>query len=257
MIQKEEVIYGINPVIEALRSKRLCLNKIYLQSNRHGREIEEIRLLARGQNTAVLTMERMALNRLVDTDKHQGVVALLASGKYSSVDDILAVSRRREEPPFLFMLDEVEDPRNLGAIIRTAEGAGVHGVIIPGRRAVGLTGAVAKASAGALAHCLVARVVNIADTIDLLKKNHIWVVGVEAEEKCSYLQYDYRGPVAIVFGGEGEGIRRRVLEKCDQLVSLPMRGRISSLNVSVAVGVVAYEVIRQRCLDSKGISRKE
>ncbi len=248
MIQREEVIYGINPILEALRSKGLCLNKIYLQSNRHGKEIEEIRLLARSQNMAVLTMERTALDRIADTDRHQGVAASLSSGRYSSVDDILAASGRREEPPFLFILDEVEDPRNLGAIIRTAEGAGAHGVIIPSRRAAGLTGVVAKASAGALAHCLVARVVNIADTLDLLKKHHIWVVGVETGAKRSYLQYDYRGPVAVVFGGEGEGIRRRVLEQCDQTVSLPMRGRIPSLNVSVAVGVVAYEIIRQRNL---------
>lgn len=242
----EAVIYGVNPVLEALRAEGQTLNKIYLLPGRAGKEIDEIRTRARQQHATVLTAEREAMDRMARTAKHQGVVAFLSSQRYRDLDELLALSRKRNEPAFFFILDEVEDPRNLGAIIRTADAVGAHGIVIPERRAAGLTGVVSKASAGALAHFPVARVVNISATLDRLKKENIWIVGVEAGSKTSYVQYDFKDPVAIVVGGEGKGIHQKILEKCDQVVSLPMRGHVSSLNVSVAVGVVAYEVLKQR-----------
>jgi 23S rRNA (guanosine2251-2'-O)-methyltransferase len=244
--EEEAVIYGVNPVLESLRAEKKSLNKIYLLPKRGGREIEEIRLLARKQHTAVLTAEREALDRMARTSKHQGVVGFLSSQRYSDLEEVLALSKKRGEPPFLFVLDEIEDPRNVGAIIRTADAVGAHGVIIPERRAAGLTGVVSKASAGALAHVPVARVVNISTTLDRLKKERIWIVGVETGSTTPYFQYDFSDAVAILVGGEGKGIHRKLLEHCDQVVSIPMRGHVSSLNVSVAVGVVAYEALRQR-----------
>jgi 23S rRNA (guanosine2251-2'-O)-methyltransferase len=255
MSSEEAVIYGVNPVLEALRAEGNSLNKVYLLPSRAGKEIDEIRTLARQQHATLLTAEREALDRMARTSKHQGVVAYLSSHRYRDLDEVLILSKKRNEPAFFFVLDEVEDPRNLGAIIRTADAVGAHAAIIPERRAAGLTGVVSKASAGALAHFPVARVVNISATIDRLKKENIWVVGVEAGSPTSYTQYDFRDPVAIVVGGEGKGVHQKILEKCDQVVSLPMRGHVSSLNVSVAVGVVAYEVLRQRQvpLKSKGV----
>lgn len=251
----ESIIYGVNPVLESLRAEGGNLNKIYLLANRSGKEIDEIRTLARRRHATLLNAEREALDRMARTSKHQGVVAFLASQRYRDLDELLALSRKRNEPAFLFVLDEVEDPRNLGAIIRTADAVGAHGVIIPERRAAGLTGVVSKASAGALAHFPVARVVNVSATIDRLKKENIWVIGVEAGGETSYLDYDFKSPVAVVVGGEGKGVHRKILERCDQVVSLPMRGHVSSLNVSVAVGVVAYEILRQRRTppNSKGV----
>ncbi len=241
---EEAVIYGINPVLEALRAKRL--NKVFLAPGRGGQEVDEIRSQARQQRTTLQTVARDVLDRMAKTAKHQGVVGLLSSQSYSDLDEILESVRRSGEPPFLYILDEIEDPRNLGAIIRTADAVGAHGVIIPERRAAGLTGVVSKTSAGALVHVPVARVVNISATIDRLKKENIWTVGIEAGAPTSYLDYDFADPVAIVVGAEGKGVHQKVLEHCDQIVSLPMRGHVSSLNVSVAVGVISYEVLRQR-----------
>ncbi len=241
---EEAVIYGINPVLEALRAKRL--NKVYLAPGRGGPEVDEIRVNARQQRATVQTVPREVLDRMAKTAKHQGVVGLLSAQSYADLDEILERVRQGGEPPFLLVLDEVEDPRNLGAIIRTADAVGAHGVIIPERRAAGLTGVVSKASAGAVVHVPVARVVNISATIDRLKKENIWTVGIETGASTSYLDYDFADPVAIVVGAEGKGVHQKVLEHCDQVVSLPMRGHVSSLNVSVAVGVVAYEVLRQR-----------
>lgn len=241
---EEGVIYGINPVLEALRAKRL--NKIYLAPGRGGQEVDEIRANARRQRATVQTAPREVLDRMARTAKHQGVVGLLSAQSYTDLDEILEGVRRRGETPFLLVLDEIEDPRNLGAIIRTADAVGAHGVIIPERRAAGLTGVVSKASAGAVVHVPVARVVNVSATIDRLKKENIWTVGIETGASTSYLDYDFADPVAIVVGAEGRGVHQKVLEHCDQVVSLPMKGHVSSLNVSVAVGVVAYEVLRQR-----------
>ncbi|MFQ5580415.1 MAG: 23S rRNA (guanosine(2251)-2'-O)-methyltransferase RlmB [Nitrospiria bacterium] len=245
MNQSQPVIYGVNPILESLRSGQ-SLNKIYLLQNRRGKEIGEIRSRARGRHTTLLTVDRAELDRMARTTKHQGVVAVLSSEPYASLDDILRIAKSSKVSPFLIILDEVEDPRNLGAIIRTADAVGVHGVIIPERRAVGLTAVVSKVSAGALSHLPVARVVNLSTAVDRLKKEGLWVVGVDSGAPMRYDQYDFNGPIGVVVGSEGKGIRRKILDRCDQVISIPMRGHVSSLNVSVALGVVAYEVLRQR-----------
>ncbi len=246
MNQSQPIIYGVNPILESLRSGRNCLNKILLLQSRRGKEIDEIRSLARGHHTVLLSANRVELDRMARTTKHQGVVAVLASEPYGNLEDILRIAKSGKAPPFLVILDEVEDPRNLGAIIRTSDAVGVHGVIIPERRAAGLTAAVSKASAGALSHLPVARVVNLSTVIDRLKKEGFWIVGVASGAPMRYDQYDFREAVALVMGSEGKGIRRKILDRCDQMISMPMRGHVSSLNVSVALGVVAYEVLRQR-----------
>ncbi|HIE64354.1 MAG: 23S rRNA (guanosine(2251)-2'-O)-methyltransferase RlmB [Nitrospira sp.] len=246
MNQAQPMIYGVNPVLESLRSNQNCLNKIFLLQNRRGKEIEMIRSLARESHTVLLTANRVELDRMARTTKHQGIVAILSSEPYSNLDDILRIAKAGKVPPFLVILDEVEDPRNLGAIIRTADAVGVHGVIIPERRAAGLTAVVSKASAGALSHLPVARVVNLSTVIDRLKEEGLWIVGVDSGAPMSYDQYDFKGPIALVVGSEGKGIRRKILDRCDQVVSMPMSGHVSSLNVSVALGIVAYEVLRQR-----------
>ena len=186
---------------------------------------------------------------MAKTVKHQGVVAIVAAQGAVSLDDLLDRLKTRADPswpPLLVILDEVEDPHNLGAVIRTAEAAGAHGVIIPERRAAGLTPAVAKTSAGALSHLPVARVGNLGQAMARIKEAGIWVMGLEVHAKMSYWEADWKTPVALVAGAEGKGLRPLVKERCDQLISLPMRGRMDSLNVSVAVGIVLYEIIRQR-----------
>jgi 23S rRNA (guanosine2251-2'-O)-methyltransferase len=245
MRHESEIVYGLHPVLEMLRSGRR-IGKLYLSLHKSERENNEIRLLARQQRVPLVAVHKEELTAIAGTTKHQGVAAMISSESYQDLDALLAVSAKRQDPPFFFLLDSVEDPRNLGAILRTAEAAGVHGVILPKRRAARLSPVVGKTSAGATAHLPIARVTNLSQTIDQLKKEEIVIVGMDATSKTSYLQSDFRGPVAIVVGGEGGGIHRKVLERCDQVISLPMRGVVESLNVSVAVGIVAYEVLRQR-----------
>ncbi|MFQ5542760.1 MAG: 23S rRNA (guanosine(2251)-2'-O)-methyltransferase RlmB [Nitrospiria bacterium] len=240
------LIYGVHPVSESLRAEKKRLDKIYLLADRHGKDIDEIRRLAKRRHTKLVVAERNQLTQMAGTTKHQGIVAMLSSEKASGLDEVLARAERGPEPPFIFLVDGVEDPRNLGAIIRTVDAAGGHGVIIPTRRAAGLTSVVSKTSAGALSHLPVARVANLGTTIHQLKKDGFWIVGLDAEGETLYHQYDFSGSVAIVVGGEGNGIHQKILEQCDQVVSLPMYGHVSSLNVSVAVGIVSYEVLRQR-----------
>ncbi len=245
MRHESEIVYGLHPVLEMLRSGRR-IGKLYLALHKADRENEEIRLLARQQRVSVVSVHKEELSHIAGTAKHQGVAATVSPESYQDLDALLAVSKKRHEPPFFLLLDSVEDPRNLGAILRTSEAAGVHGVILPKRRAAGLSPVVGKTSAGAIAHIPIARVTNLSQTIDQLKKDQVLIVGMDATAKTSYLQSDFRGPVAIVVGGEGSGIHSKILEKCDQVISLPMRGVVESLNVSVAVGIVAYEVLRQR-----------
>ena len=187
-----------------------------------------------------------AFDRLVPGVNHQGVVAFVAAKAYSSTEDIIELARQRGEPLFLVILDGVEDPHNLGAIIRTAEAAGVHGIFVPERRAAGLTSVVAKTSAGALEHVLVARAVNLSRLIEELKAAGLWVYGVEPSAPQAFTAIDMTGPIAFVFGGEGGGIRPGVAEKCDGLIRIPMKGKVESLNVSAAVGVTLFEGVRQR-----------
>jgi 23S rRNA (guanosine2251-2'-O)-methyltransferase len=203
---------------------------------------------AKGQHIPVHIEPPPAFDRLVPGGNHQGVIAVVAAKAYSTTEEILALAHQKGEPPFLIILDGVEDPHNLGAIVRTAEAAGVHGVFIPDRRAAGLTSVVAKTSAGALEHMLVARVVNLTRLIEELKVAGLWIYGVEPSAPADFTAIDMTGPIAFVFGGEGGGIRRGIAQECDGLVTIPMKGKVESLNVSAAVAVTLFEGVRQRRL---------
>jgi 23S rRNA (guanosine2251-2'-O)-methyltransferase len=203
---------------------------------------------AKGQHIPVHIEPPPAFDRLVPGGNHQGVIAVVAAKAYSTTEEILALAHQKGEPPFLIILDGVEDPHNLGAIVRTAEAAGVHGVFIPDRRAAGLTSVVAKTSAGALEHMLVARVVNLTRLIEELKVAGLWIYGVEPSAPAEFTTIDMTGPIAFVFGGEGGGIRRGIAQECDGLVTIPMKGKVESLNVSAAVAVTLFEGVRQRRL---------
>ncbi len=247
-------LYGVHPVREALRAGR-AIDRLYLLRGRRDPETEDLTQSAKDGGSSVQYEPRELLDRLAGTTKHQGVVAIVAAQGAVSLDDLLDRLKTRADPswpPLLVILDEVEDPHNLGAVIRTAEAAGAHGVIIPERRAAGLTPAVAKTSAGALSHLPVARVGNLGQAMARIKDAGIWVMGLEVHAEKPYTEIDWRMPVAIIAGAEGKGLRPLVKERCDQLISLPMRGRMDSLNVSVAVGIVLYEIIRQRCLPPFG-----
>jgi len=240
------LIEGRNPVLEALRSGR-TIGKIWLAKNcaRHG-AIAEIIHIARTKNILIEYVEPSAINRLSETRASQGVIAFASAKDYVDLDTLLSISQTRGEPAIYLILDGIEDPHNLGAILRTADAAGLHGVIVRERRAVGLTPAVEKAAAGALEYVAVAKVVNIAQTIVTLKQNNIWIVGIDQAGDINYRLLDYRPPTAIVIGGEGQGLSELVKKRCDFLACIPMRGHIASLNASVAAGVVMYEAVKQR-----------
>ena len=241
-----EKIFGINPVIEVLRAGRAVQRLLIAEQRKSDRDVEEIIRLAKGRGIEVRMTTRDALNREAPNALHQGVIALAAAREYATLDDILQIPAQKGQTPLFLILDGVEDPRNLGAILRTTEATGVHGVVIPERRAAGLTETAAKAAAGALEYVPVVKVVNIVNTIEDLKKAGVWVVGAEAGGDMVYWEADFVRPTAIVLGGEGKGIRRLVGEHCDYMVSLPLMGKINSLNVSVATGALLYEVMRQR-----------
>jgi len=240
----DEILAGRNPVREALRAGR-PLNKIFIAPHLEGQVISEILALARSQGVPVQRVERAALDKMAGP-RHQGVVAHTAARSYAAVEDLLALARKKEEPPFLIMLDQVEDPHNLGAILRSAEAAGAHGVIIPRRRSVGLTAAVARTAVGALEFVPVARVANLARTIDQLQAEGIWVIGATGEGEKEAFASDLTIPLVLILGGEGRGLTDLVRSRCDFTVRLPMRGRINSLNVATAATVLMYEVVRQR-----------
>lgn len=238
------VIEGRNPVIEALRAGR-PIDKLFIQDGAQDGPIQTIKREARKRGTLVKFVTKERLDQLSGTRKHQGVIAYAAAYEYAGVEDILSAARGKGEQPFIFLLDNIEDPHNLGAIIRTANLAGAHGVIIPKNRAAGLTATVAKASAGALNYTPVARVTNLAKTIEELKKEGMWFVCGDMDGTPMY-QLDMTGAIGLVIGGEGEGVGRLVREKCDFTASIPMKGDVGSLNASVAAGVLAYEIVRQR-----------
>lgn len=240
----ELMIEGRNAVIEAFRSGK-TIDKLYILDNCQDGPIMSIKREAKKQNCLVKYVKREKLDRLSETGKHQGVIAQASAYEYASVEDILERARQKGEAPFIFLLDNIEDPHNLGAIIRTANLAGAHGVIIPKNRAVGLTAAVARTSAGALNYTPVAKVTNLSKTIEELKKEGIWFVCADMDGTVMYDLY-LKGPIGLVIGSEGEGVGRLVKEKCDFTASIPMKGDIDSLNASVAAGVIAYEIVRQR-----------
>ena len=244
MRYEEFTIEGRNAVIEAFRSGK-PVDKIFIQDGLQDGPIETIKREAKKHDTMIKFVAKERLDQISETGKHQGVIAYAAAYEYAEVDDILAAAKEKGEPPFVFILDNIEDPHNLGAIIRTANLAGAHGVIIPKNRAVGLTATVARCSAGALNYTPVARVTNIAKTIDELKKEGIWFVCADMGGTTMY-DLDLRGSIGLVIGNEGEGVGRLVKEKCDFVASIPMKGNIDSLNASVAAGVLAYEIVRQR-----------
>ena len=246
----ESCLYGVAPVLEALRAGQRPIERITIAEGVRHHRLRELIETARRANVPVHHAPRSDLSRLVGTDaNHQGVVATVAAARYTDAEELLdrlASQVGTIEPTLAVVLDGVEDPRNLGAILRTAECAGVHGVFVPERRAVGLTETVAKAAAGALDHIRVARAANLSRLIEALKERNIWTVGTTADTPLVYTAWDWTQASALFLGGEGTGLHRLVRERCDALVSIPVLGRISSLNVSVAAGIVLYEAVRQR-----------
>ena len=240
----QDKIEGRNPVTEALKSGR-SIDKLYVKKGEYKGSIVPIINMAKKKGIPIVETDDKKLSQMSETGAHQGVIALCAVKDYASVEDILAVSEEKGEPPFIVILDRISDPRNLGSIIRTANCAGVHGVIISKHDSVGLTAVCAKAAAGAAEHVPVARVNNLAKTIDDLKKKNIWITGADASGETELFNSDLKGAVAIVIGSEGEGISRLVLEKCDFKVKIPMKGNVNSLNASVAASLFMYERVRQ------------
>ena len=239
-----EQIEGRNAVLEAFRSGK-CVDKLFILDGCQDGPVRTVAREARKTDTIINYVSKERLDQLSETHAHQGVIAQVAAYDYSTVDEILARAEEKGEAPFLIILDNVEDPHNLGAIIRTANLAGAHGVIIPKRRAVGLTSTVAKTSAGAINYTPVAKVTNIVRTIEELKEKGIWFVCADMGGETMY-DLDLTGPMGLVIGNEGEGVSRLVREACDFTASIPMKGDIDSLNASVAAGVLAYEIVRQR-----------
>lgn len=241
---QESVIEGRNAVIEALRSGK-TIEKLFILDNCQDGPVMTIKREAKKQDIQVKYVSRQRLDQMSETGKHQGVIAHAAAYEYAEVEDMLALAEKKGEPPFLFLLDNIEDPHNLGAIIRTANLAGAHGVIIPKNRAVGLTATVARTSAGALNYTPVAKVTNLAKTMEELKEKGMWFVCADMDGTEMY-DLNLTGSIGLVIGNEGEGVGRLVKQSCDFVASIPMKGDIDSLNASVAAGVMAYEIVRQR-----------
>lgn len=244
MRYEELTIEGRNAVLEAFRSGK-TIDRLYVLKGCQDGPVNSILREARKQDTVISFTAKERLDQMSETGKHQGVIAHAAAYEYAEVEDILKRAEEKGEPPFILLLDNIEDPHNLGAIIRTANLAGAHGIIIPKRRAVGLTATVAKASAGAINYTPVAKVTNLGTAIEELKKRGLWFVCADMAGTVMY-DLDLRGPIGLVIGNEGEGVSRHVREKCDYTASIPMKGDIDSLNASVAAGVLAYEIVRQR-----------
>lgn len=244
MRYQEFTIEGRNAVLEAYRSGK-PIDKLFIQDGCQDGPVMTIKREAKKQDTMVRFVTKERLDQMSETGKHQGVIAYAAAYEYAEVEDILKLAEEKKEAPFLILLDNVEDPHNLGAIIRTANLAGAHGVIIPKNRAAGLTATVARTSAGALNYTPVARVTNLAKTMEDLKKKGLWFVCADMDGTSMY-ELDLKGPIGLVIGNEGEGVGRLVKETCDFVAAIPMKGNLDSLNASVAAGVLAYEIVRQR-----------
>ena len=240
----DELIYGRNACLEALNTGKV--EELYIQKGNLKGSIEKVIGRAKNKNVIIKTVDKKTLDNMAKGEVHQGVIASISSFEYSSVEDILNEAKEREEDPFIVILDEIEDPHNLGAIIRSCETAGVHGVIIPKRRSASINSTVYKSSAGACNYLKVAKVTNINRTIDELKEKNIFVYGTDGDAKSYYNKTNLTGPIAIVIGNEGKGISMQIKKNCDDLIKIPMRGKITSLNASNACAVVCYEVLRQR-----------
>jgi 23S rRNA (guanosine2251-2'-O)-methyltransferase len=242
----DDIIAGKHAVLEALRSGR-TVNKIWIAQGTNPHHVQPIIELAKASGVVYQFVDRRKLDQMTDGDiRHQGVIAQAAPHEYADIEDLFAAAERKGEPPLIVVLDEIEDPHNLGSVLRTVECAGAHGVIIPKRRSAAITQATAKTSAGAVEYVPVARVPNLAQTIEALKQRGVWVAGADAAAEQSVYDTDMTGPLAIVIGNEGRGLSRLVRDRCDFLIKLPMMGRIQSLNASVACGVLLYEALRQR-----------
>lgn len=239
-----EIIGGKNPVLEALRADR-DINKIWIAEGVQKKGITELLQLAKDKGVIVQSVPKKKIDGLTDTN-HQGIAAAVAAYNYARLDDLFAAAAAKNEDPFFLILDELEDPHNLGSIMRTADAIGVHGLIIPKRRAVGLTGVVAKASTGAIEHVPVVRINNLSQTVDELKKRGLWIAGTDAKESVDYRKMDASLPLAVIIGSEGKGMSRILRDKCDFLYQLPMVGHVTSLNASVAASLLMYEVYRKR-----------
>lgn len=238
-------VEGRNAVIELLKSEKV-VNKLMIVKGEKQGSINEIIKLAKQRGIVISEVDKNKLDQLSETNHHQGVMAFISPIKYKEIDDILAIAKERNEAPFIIIADEIEDPYNLGALIRTAEIAGCHGLIIPKRRAVAVTEVVAKVSCGATEHLAIARVNNINDTIKELKEKGLWIFGTDGSAKDLYYEQDMTGPIAIVIGSEGRGMSKLTMKNCDFLVKIPMNGHITSLNASVSGGIVIFEAVKQR-----------
>ena len=245
MEEYQDQLEGRNSVIELLESGRDINRILVAKGEKHG-SIHKIIAMAKERKILINEIERNKLNQMAQTPNHQGVIAIVPPFNYCEVEDILEVAKQKNEKPFLLLLDGIEDPHNLGSIIRTAETAGVHGIIIPKRRAASVNSTVNKVSAGAVSYMKIARVNNLNETIRYLKEQDIWICGTDADTKIEYTKQDYKMPIAIVIGSEGFGMSRLVKENCDFLVKIPMKGKITSLNASVSAGIIMYEAVKQR-----------
>lgn len=238
-------VEGRNAVIELLKSGK-PVNKVFIQKGERQGSINEVIKLAKKNNNLISEVEKSKLDTLSDTGHHQGVIAFVSAVEYKNIDDIFALASERNEDPFIMIADEIEDPHNLGALIRTAECAGCHGVIIPKRRAVGVTEVVAKTSVGATQYVPIVRVNNINETMKELQDRGVWIVGTDGSAETLYTEQDMTGPIAIIIGSEGKGMGTLTMKNCDFLVKIPMMGKITSLNASVSGGIVVFEALRQR-----------
>lgn len=244
MRYEEYTIEGRNSVLEAFRAGK-TIDRLFILDGSQDGPIKSILRETKKGDTIISFVKKERLDQISETGKHQGVIAYAAAYEYAEVTDILAAAKEKGEPPFIIVLDSIEDPHNLGAMIRTANQAGAHGIIIPKRRAVGLTATVAKVSAGAINYTPVAKVTNLSTTIEELKKEGLWFVCADMDGELMY-KLDLKGPIGVVIGSEGEGVSRLVKENCDFIAKIPMHGNIDSLNASVAMGILSYEIVRQR-----------
>lgn len=243
--QYQDQVEGRNSVLELLESGK-DINKIFVtKGERHG-SINKIIAKAKERKVIVVEKDKRQMNEIAQTENYQGVIAIVPPFEYCEIEDILEEARERKEEPFVLILDGIEDPHNLGSIIRTAETAGVHGVIIPKRRAAAVNSTVNKVSAGAVEHMKIARVTNITDAINQLKEEGLWICGTDINTETNYYQQDLKGPIGVVIGNEGNGISEKVKKNCDFLVKIPMKGKVTSLNASVSAGIIIYEIVEQR-----------